>query len=217
MDSTKAYCHHPLKRISTQQQHPQLFSLSLSFRLCLLVSCNSKRIIMTDRDFYYRIDDEQELLPPDGPPPPYRSGNMRSTKTLHARPTFWSPRQPPNRDWKTMAMRGKRLVNTLRQPSPTSADQHQHRPVSTLFDSPPAYEDITGNRGFNGHPMDPRAIRESLTNSAQHHHHRQSSALQQHFTTRPRRTSSASPAMTIPTVTSSSTRTRHHNDKCTIM
>ncbi|KAJ8663450.1 hypothetical protein O0I10_000690 [Lichtheimia ornata] len=167
---------------------------------------------MTDHEYYYRIDDEQELLPPDGPPPPYRSGNMRSTKTLHARPTFWSPRQPPNRDWKTMAMRGKRLVSTLRQPSPTSA----HQPVATLFDSPPAYEDITANRGFNGHPMDPRAIRETLTNSGQHH--RQSATLQQHFTTRPRRASTTSPAMTIPSVTSSTpTRNRHHNDKCTIM
>ncbi|KAI7881343.1 hypothetical protein K492DRAFT_177166 [Lichtheimia hyalospora FSU 10163] len=166
---------------------------------------------MTDHDFYYRIDDEQELLPPDGPPPPYRSGNMRSTKTLHARPTFWSPRQPPNRDWKSMAMRGKRLVNTLRQPSsPTSTDQ----PVTTLFDSPPAYEDIT-HRVVIDNPMDPRAIRASFINPEQHD--RQSSSLQQHFT-RPRRTSTTSPTMTIPSVTTTSTtRNRHHHDKCTIM
>lgn len=168
---------------------------------------------MTHHDFYYRIDDEQELLPPDGPPPPYRSGNMRNTKTLHARPTFWSPRQPPNRDWKTMAMRGKRLVNTLRQPSPTPNDQRR-QPVITLFDSPPAYEDIT-DRVVVEHPMDPRAIRASFTNHPDQHN-RQTASLQQHFT-RPSRASSTSPTMTLPSVTTSTFRNRHHNDKCTIM
>ncbi|KAI9320871.1 hypothetical protein BX666DRAFT_2024480 [Dichotomocladium elegans] len=79
------------------------------------------------------LQDDQEVLLPDTPPPPYPHDN--SNKSLQARPTFWSPRQPPNRDWKTMAVRGKQFVHSLRCP-PTVfsvAGTVQEAP-------PPAYE-----------------------------------------------------------------------------
>ncbi|KAI9496490.1 hypothetical protein BDB00DRAFT_926705 [Zychaea mexicana] len=57
---------------------------------------------------YYMLDDDETLLIPRTPPPPY----SKRAATLHAKPTFWSPRTPPQQDgWLTM--RGTRLVKSI--------------------------------------------------------------------------------------------------------
>ena len=70
---------------------------------------------------YYTLDDDEALLIPNTPPPPY---SKRAT-TLHAKPTFWSPRQPPQNDgWRTL--KGTRFVKSISRQVAFSIDNNRH-------------------------------------------------------------------------------------------